>query len=297
MKIIHSFWSLPIKMHDNSDAIYRDRGGWSRNTFYYMSWALSCLKFKQLYGNIELVTDKYGKEVLYDILELPYNSVKVELDCLNNYNHQLWALGKLYAYSIQDEPFLHVDSDVYIWKKLPEELIDGELIGQNNETNFEHNIQYVQSLKGKLDYFPPAMQEEMQRTTDVIEVNAGILGGKNIPFFKEYTREAFEFVDKNHAILHRLAPNIGGFNMIFEQFLFHCLAQQKNLKVNLLFDSVRNLEGMALFYKIPNQMSYAHALGTYKKLYHIGADISRLLLNEFPDYYYRIIELTRKNII
>lgn len=74
-----------------------------------MSWALSCLKFKEIYNEIELVTDINGKHLLYDILELPYTNVVTKLDDLNDYNHNLWALGKLYAYKLQQEPFIHVE--------------------------------------------------------------------------------------------------------------------------------------------------------------------------------------------
>lgn len=115
MKIVQSFWSKPMLMNDNSDAIFRSNGGWTDRIYFYMSWALSCLKFKEIYNEIELVTDINGKHLLYDILELPYTNVVTKLDDLNDYNHNLWALGKLYAYKLQQEPFIHVDSDVFAW--------------------------------------------------------------------------------------------------------------------------------------------------------------------------------------
>jgi len=54
MKIVQSFWSKPMLMNDNSDAIFRSNGGWTDRIYFYMSWALSCLKFKEIYNEIEL---------------------------------------------------------------------------------------------------------------------------------------------------------------------------------------------------------------------------------------------------
>jgi len=76
------------------------RGGWSDKKYNYMSWAFSCLQFKKYYSEVELITDKLGKELLIDKLELPYTSVKVELDQLNSYHSDLWALGKIVKYNL-----------------------------------------------------------------------------------------------------------------------------------------------------------------------------------------------------
>ncbi len=80
-----------------------------------MSWTLSCLNLRKFYENVELVTDEVGYRYLIEKLKLPYSSVRVELDCINTYPSSLWAIGKLYTYGIQNEPFIHVDGDVYIW--------------------------------------------------------------------------------------------------------------------------------------------------------------------------------------
>lgn len=132
MKLLHSYWSKP---YFQSEA---DKGGWSKNIFHYMSCALSCLRFHEFY-DIELITDKAGKELFIDKIGLPYSSVKVELDVLNNYPPYLWAIGKLYSYSIQTTPFIHVDNDIYIWSKFKDNLINAPLIAHNLEVAYPHN--------------------------------------------------------------------------------------------------------------------------------------------------------------
>lgn len=298
MKIVQSFWSKPMLMNDNSDAIFRSNGGWTDRIYFYMSWALSCLKFKEIYNEIELVTDINGKHLLYDILELPYTNVVIKLDDLNDYNHNLWALGKLYAYKLQQEPFIHVDSDVFAWKKFPEKVLSSELIGQNYESNYRCNIEYFNKIKYLLDYIPTEILQETRDTGDIIQVNAGILGGNNISFFKDYVNTAFEMVEKNSTLFNKYPNNKGAFNMVYEQFLFYCMAKARKSKITVLLEeNMINHSGLADFEQIPANKYYAHTLGTYKKFFYIGRYIAERLFLEYPEYYNRIVLLYKKNYI
>lgn len=298
MKIVQSYWSKPMLMNDNSDAIFRSNGGWVDKIYFYMSWALSCLKFNELYGNVELVTDKYGKLILQDMLELPFSSVRDEMDILNDYDHNLWALGKIYAYSIQEEPFIHVDYDVFAWKLFPEYILNAELVGQNLEKNYKCNIDYFKQIRHCLDFIPKEMEQEIECTDNIIQVNAGILGGNNIGFFKDFTQSCFEMVDKNKNLFKKVPLNKTSFNMVYEQFLFYCMAKHRNIETALLFkENYINHAGLADFHEIPVKKYYAHTLGTYKKYTSISGYVAEKLLFEYPEYYNRIVNLINKNYI
>lgn len=298
MKIVQSYWSKPMLMNDNSDAIFRSNGGWVDKIYFYMSWALSCLKFKELYGDVELVTDKYGKSILYDILELPFSSVKTDMDVLNDYDHNLWALGKIFAYSIQQEPFIHVDYDVFVWKLFPQYILKSELIGQNLEEDYKCNVDYFNQIREYLDFIPDEMKQEINCTDSIIQVNAGILGGNNIDFFKDFTKSSFEMVNRNSNLFKKVPVNKTSFNMVYEQFLFYCMAKHKNVETNLLFkENYINHAGLADFHEIPVKKYYVHALGTYKKYTSISGYVAERLLFEYPEYYNRIITLVNKNYI
>jgi hypothetical protein len=82
MKIVQTLWTKPIFNNDSSDIRHRFNGGWLSWKYYYFAWALSCLRFREYYKEVELVTDNLGKKILVDGIGLPYTSVKVELDCL-----------------------------------------------------------------------------------------------------------------------------------------------------------------------------------------------------------------------
>jgi len=77
MRIIQSYWSKPFNMCKTNE---NARGGWCNPTFFYMSWALSCITLRRFYRNVELYTDQVGADLLINKLELPYTKVHVVLD-------------------------------------------------------------------------------------------------------------------------------------------------------------------------------------------------------------------------
>lgn len=97
-----------------------------------------------------MITDLKGNETLIKLLKLPYDTVRIELDSLNHYHEDLWALGKIYSYGIQNEPFIHVDSDVFVWKKFDKSILETNLIAQNIEINFNYDRIILAEI---LEYF------------------------------------------------------------------------------------------------------------------------------------------------
>lgn len=296
MKIIQSYWSKPMRINDNTEAVYRSNGGWCKKIYFYASWALSCLRLAKMYDDVELYTDSYGKHILYEMLELPYTNVSTELECLDSLNHNLWAFGKIYTYSLQSQPFLHVDSDVYMWKKFDDRIMSADVVGQSLEENYVANIDYFNRIEKVLTYIPDAIRNARKTSpNDVIQLNAGIFGGNDMAFFREYTREAFMMVDKNYDSLSKL-NNIskGEFNMVFEQFLAYCLCCENKVNLQVILKGEYRLSD---FYNIPNYETYIHAIGTLKKFTNIGDYVLERLIFEFPEYYDRILNLINKNMI
>ena len=108
MSIVQTFWSSYSDPTMNCC-------GWKSPEYNLMSWALSCCSLREHYDQVELYTDQRGYDVLIEKLHLPYTAVHVVYDdhlCLP----QHWAYAKIKTYSMQTEPFLHVDGDVYISK-------------------------------------------------------------------------------------------------------------------------------------------------------------------------------------
>tara|TARA_B110000908_G_scaffold172725_1_gene242401 strand:- start:7974 stop:8471 length:498 start_codon:yes stop_codon:yes gene_type:complete len=149
MKIVQTFWS------GNSKDIIKDTFGWYAPEYHLMSWALSCLQLRKFYDNVVLYTDEKGYELLINYLKLPYTKVIVNLDELNKDDSDLWALSKIHTYSKQDEPFLHVDGDVFIWEAFNKDIMKANLIAQNKEIGTAHFYESMfDSIEQELIYLP-----------------------------------------------------------------------------------------------------------------------------------------------
>ncbi|MGB5821926.1 MAG: DUF6734 family protein [Saonia sp.] len=288
MKIVHSFWSKPSLNRDAK--LEKSNGGWRHPKYYYMSWALSCLSFKKCYGEIELVTDLEGKKMLIDQLELPYTSVKVELDLLNNYPVQLWAIGKLYTYGIQDTPFIHVDNDIYIWKKFGNRIENASLVAQHTDKE-EHYSMALERLKHYNIKIPSLLTEDYQNHKEFNCSNVGIIGGTNYPFFKEYVHKAFQFVDGN---LDNITDTLMGstYALVYEQYLFSAMARKKRIEVQHLFEGKEeDIMDLTTFMNKYNQSKYVHLLANKKQFFGRCRELEQQLILEYPEYHSRILSL------
>lgn len=258
-----------------------------------MSWALSCLQFRKFYDEVELVTDKKGKELLIDKLQLPYNHVIVELNQLDQYHHDLWVIPKIFAYSIQQKPFIHADGDVYIWKKFDKRVEDAPLVAQSLGIDFEPQNKILNEIDRYFTYVPEIIQNDRRNNDSLHFCNAGIIGGTEVQFFHELAELASDFVHKN--LEHVTKISTGLFGMIYEEYYYYCLAKEKKMEITYLLGSFhKEFEGLIDFYKVPGKINYLHPVGTYKKYKQICDRLACRLRLDHPEYYYRIEYLTRK---
>ena len=138
MRYIQTFWTAgqdPLK-HDF---------GWAHPKYNLMSWAPSCLSLREHYENVDLYTDSVGYHILIDVLKLPYTKTHVVFDDFQCLSHH-WALAKIKTYSMQTEPFIHVDGDVYLSKPLPKKLTEAPLMVQNRERSTDYYQKMVERI-------------------------------------------------------------------------------------------------------------------------------------------------------
>ncbi|MFD2588181.1 DUF6734 family protein [Croceitalea marina] len=296
MRIIHSFWSRPFLKKANFNYYDRSAGGWIDRRFNYYSWALSCLTFKKFYKDIVLYSDSYGATLLGDKLGLPYTEIKITLDQLDKYHLDLWAIGKLYAYQSETKPFLHVDGDVYIWKRFSNNLEEAALVVQNLEDEFSYYEEIYTQIHEHFKYIPESISRHARNGRGFSGINAGIFGGNDIDFIQYYVTNALELVNKNKSRLENV--NIGLFNNFYEQCLFRVLVEEKGKKVSSLLKNVNDrFDGLCDLTGVPENSWYAHAVGVYKKRKETNELIEFRLRSEFPDYYYKINYLIQKSVI
>jgi hypothetical protein len=286
MKIVQSFWSKPF-LHADADENARFKGGWLHQRYHLYSWALSCCSFGQFYKQVELVTDTPGKALLIDLLELPYTKVTVALDDLQDYPTRLWALGKLKAYALQDEPFLHADSDVYIWKKIPEEVTAADVFAQNEEIDFPRYMEVFEVIRQQFAKVPPALVNVYNNSSRIMALNAGIIGGNDIDFFRAFTQQAFDLVNANLDKLETV--DVGIFNMVYEQQLSYSMALEQNKHIRFLRNQVdASFSQVMDFHVLPVLDDYIHAVGYAKRMIYACEQVEARLRYQYPQVYARV---------
>ena len=281
---------------DETKDPFRDFFGWVRPEYHLIGWALSCLQLHKLYGNIILFANNQAARLLIDTLQLPYSEVNLALDKLTLLHPDLWALPKIYTYSLQEQPFLHVDGDVFLFKPFDSGLLEVELIAQNVEVATENFYGITQKdLMRHFDFLPPCVRKDFESSIPFQACNAGIMGGHNLSFFQEYAATAFDYVYKNADSLKHIRVN--GFNVFFEQHLFYALSKEKGIPVSVLFKEIINDNGyrnMGDFHEVPFARSYLHLLGHFKRDEYTCIRMAAKLRELYSDYYERIVALFHK---
>lgn len=283
MKIIQSFWTKPT-YHNSDDANARFNGGWPNQKYAFYSFALSALTINRFYNKNELFTDNRGKELFNDLLELPYSDIHTNLEKINHHHPKLWAFGKLVTCADQNEPFIHLDNDIFIWDKIPFDNDQYDIITQNVEANFPGYGKTFRYMLSNFETIPDELIKTYYKNGKILAHNAGVIGGKNLEFFKELHEKAKVLIESNQHHFNNI--DVGIFNTIFEQQLGHAIAEKNNLKVQYLFEDVQpNFVEIIDFSTIPLISKFIHCIGFAKKSVFACEQIEARLQYHFPAYY------------
>jgi hypothetical protein len=94
-------------------------------------------------------------------------------------NPDFWNLGKILNYSLQEEPFIHLDNDLYLWSALPERLARA-VIAQNPEGSdnwgFVYRPELLQQAIRAVSGWVPAEISAYPRAGVPRGARCGILG-------------------------------------------------------------------------------------------------------------------------
>ena len=231
MRSVWSFWTKP----------YLEREGvWATPVEHWLSWILSLETAKRHLSDTALYADSYGAELLVDRLGLEFGTVSTALDGLDGEDSGWWALGKLHTYALQREPFVHIDSDVFLWKPLPEALVGAAVFAQHPEdVEYYYNPQSLEDTIGTSS--DPWLPEEWKwfraRDEKQFAPCCGIVGGNSVSFLRSYARSAIRIIEEraNRAAL-RSYDKSGNMFLIEQYFLGACLAYHGE-SIQYLFES------------------------------------------------------------
>ncbi len=287
MKIVQSLWSKPLRYvgKDTKSNI----AGWPHLKYFLFSWAYSCLKFREFYDQVELVTDTQGYRLLIEELELPYTDVSLALDDMEHLNGYFWPIGKLYAYGIQQEPFIHADGDVFIWRSLGDRLKGAALIAQHKEVNFEPYTKGMQALIKNDAQLPDVLVTDHANSEYITAVNAGIIGGQDIPFLKRFSAKSIDLALANERLLANGKIHPSRFAVIYEQYLFSAMAKAENKHVEFYWDDDEvDYTKISGFQNKYSQKKFCHPMDRRKMEHTVYVELERMLRMEYPEQFNRI---------
>ena len=240
MKIVQSFWSKPFQNSVDEDFYIRSRGGFPLKRYYIYAHALSILQLNKMIGEVHLITDEYGKELLIDMFQLPYSSYSTELDQFDETPTHLWAVSKVYVYSIMREPTIHIDNDLIVGKKFEYKLLDNEIIvefGYKDKPNrYGQQIQNILKSNAK---FPEELLSYLRQKNFVYsDYNLGIVGGRDYSFFSEFGKKSLYWFFENRNINLEDKPALAFMNCLLEPCYFFQQLVSSDREVTLCLDSI-----------------------------------------------------------
>ena len=217
------------------------------------------------FAETQFVTDQLGAEIAHR-LGWPFAEIVTPLEDwpADGLTH-IWALGKLVACAIQDDPFVQFDGDVLLFRRLPERLTRRRLIAQSPDNPHfytSRDMRVVQAVAGFAD--------------GTTAFNGGLLGGRDVALVRAYAWAGLELAQK-----FRGCPISGTvISMVIEQYQLGVFSQRVGVEVGTLLplDPPRAQVARA---------GYAHLTGNAKRQKKWVARAEERLARDFPEAFER----------
>jgi hypothetical protein len=302
MRIVWSLWTLPI---------FNGLGTrWLEVKYWLYSWILSFECVRKHYSETVLVTDDDGAFLLVDGLGLDFSEVNTDLNSLKYYNPKLWAMGKLHAYRLQDVPFLHLDSDVFLWEPLPNQFIEAPVFAQSPEPFQEWDEQWYSPqvfeafLYNNGRGWLPKEWHWYRNNQKISQEGAccGVFGGTDLSFINYYANLAFQIIDnKENRSGLLMMPNMQKNIVLIEQYLLSAISNYYvyNPCPEFQCSPIKYLFDDPTFLLYAEDLEYTHLIGPAKKSLDICLRLEKRIQEYFPDRYEKCIKLmeTQKELI
>jgi hypothetical protein len=262
-----------------------------------MSWVLSLETARRHFKTTALVTDDAGAVLLVDSLGLKFDEVSTQLNDLPDSASAWWGLGKLVAYGCQPEPFVHVDSDVYLWSPLPDRLLTAQVLGQNPEAFIPGDSYYKPEVMERAlangGWLPEEWLEIRKLATTALgAVCCGIVGGTDVGFLRHYSDQAVSLVThpRNQSILAQL-EDCASHMILAEQFLLWACLEYHNAS------AANRFKGIIIEYLYASEhdafqgvgaSAYTHLIGSAKNNPAVASRLERRIRRSFPAFAERI---------
>lgn len=295
-RAVWSFWTKPFRADRQSY--------WFSEKHHLLSWILSFERARLYYPETILITDDDGAGMLVDGLGLEFKTVSTELNALQLHNPEWWVLGKLYAYRMQTQPFVHIDSDVFLWKPLPDQIVSASVFAQNPEYftfGDDHSCYkpevYMSTLESVNGWLPDELKWSV--STQYNEAMCcGILGGQHVDLIRHYAYSAIKMLEhpNNQNAFSLLEQKPFHSIMVEQYFVAACVAYHQyqvtsayhDITTAFLFDS------FDAAFKHSKQVGFTHLLGGAKKNPQLAQKLEARVATDYPERYQRCLQYLEK---
>lgn len=294
MRAVWSFWSKPYRTHRNRV--------WGSEKLHLLSWVLSTETAKRHYQPCALYTDNEGARLLVDGVGLEFDAVYTTLNAISGADPEWWALGKLYTYRAQVDPFVHIDNDVFLWKALPHELGSAPVFAQNAEPfipgqSFYRPEVVESALNGAATgWLPPEWVWYRQSGIDSRGECCGVFGGNRVDFIRHYAAQAIRLIEHpgNRSALEALPDKIVH-TVLVEQYLLaacveYCRAHTGSpfheVAIRYLFSSIEE----AFDSETAARLGYTHLIADAKRNWQLADRLEARVAQDYPSHYQRCLD-------
>lgn len=182
MKAIHINWTKPFTNKTHMPYAAED--------FDILTTIISALKWREINGEITLVTDSEGARFyesakmsnIWDNIDVCLDDIKVNADVF-------WAAGKLFALKKQKSPVAMIDTDFIMWDKVNEKEL--------KDVNVIHFEELAPHIYPPFDYFKNTdfkFDKDFDKT--VKACNTAFCVFNDSELLKYYTDMAIDFMEK-----------------------------------------------------------------------------------------------------
>jgi len=266
-KAVYTHYSQPY----GSD-IRKSQTHWLFPYLEFLILAYSSAKAKKFFGKTVLVTDIYGKKLIIDDLQIPFDEVIVELDGCEQ-KPRFWASGKIYGYTkaIKEfEPFVHFDNDAGFHIQPPE--FTSELTVQHIHHEYGSRFgEIFNSLVQRIvaetpNEFPYDIYHDAVKG-DLKGCNCGMIVFNDKEVWSEFSRYTWAlqnsaFFDKiENESIQTMYRHFNYWNVVIEEILLFAIFKRIRKKEP---DRLFNFTGFDFPENTPNPLKYFHIWGSKK---------------------------------
>jgi hypothetical protein len=290
MRAVWSFWTSPIR-----------EGGhrWLHERSHWLSWVLSVETARRHYPDVALVADTEGAHILLEELGLAFTHVSTELDALHDVDPRWWAIGKLYAYRAQPEPFVHIDADAFLWKRLPAIVENAPILAQSPEAAIDHEHYYqsdrlAERFAEQVGHVPEPWRWYLERGCQTAAC-CGIMGGNDLATVKAYADLALHVaLDPAYRAVWR-GEDLQIHMMFIEQYLLSATVEHRrahrgkadrDVWIQYLFPSAN--------FERAEEVGFTHVIAGAKRNRSVLERIEEVVRREYPAQYKRCLAFAER---